>query len=142
MKCKSTFFLILSIISTYSYSNFTDIKSSGPDISNQSGTFVDSYKAILQHGENFNNTMYIFDYSCGGGAICANIYDPKLNTFIDFPDSYILEHEDKEIQLSYSLNSRKICITGYSAYDLSFYDNKCYLYSDGNLLETTHTDNN
>jgi hypothetical protein len=136
MKFKLLVLLAIALISTSSYSSSSleENKKSSPDISGYSKTFVESYNLAIKSGVNYNKNMYIFEYSCGGGAVCANIYDPHGNIFIDFPDNYLLENEDKEVEIKFSLLNNIICISGYSAYDLTYYDDTCYEYNENTSI--------
>jgi hypothetical protein len=105
------------------------------DLSEYSEVFIQSYNNIKNNEPNFNNNMYIFDYSCGGGALCAIVYDPSSSSTIDFPDEYMMENEGKEISFKYKKDSDVICVTGFSAYDLTYYDNICYKLLNSKLID-------
>ncbi|QTG90122.1 hypothetical protein JTI73_17190, partial [Vibrio furnissii] len=100
-----------------------------------SESFKESFYQAYNIGPNFNGDDYIFSYGCGGGAICANIYDSQKEKFVDFPDGYLIDSEKIEFELKFSKESSKLCISGESAYDATIYSNVCYLYNDGQLTK-------
>ncbi|EGS7960669.1 hypothetical protein ACUULL_001934 [Vibrio cholerae] len=100
-----------------------------------SESFKDSFNEVYAIGPNFNIVDYIFTYGCGGGAICANIYDSKSGLFVDFPDNYIADSEYSDFSLDFNRSSAKLCINGQSAYDSKIYDDVCYEYKNRELLE-------
>lgn len=134
MKC-NLLFLLLMVFSNILHAETINEKYADLDISNFSDSFVRSYNSIVKNGYNFNKNMYILEYSCGGGAVCLNIYDPTIKKIIDFPDNYILLRDNKKFKAKYSLSSNTIYISGYSAYDLKYYNNVGYEYINGELKD-------
>ncbi|MDE1231332.1 hypothetical protein [Vibrio aestuarianus] len=99
-----------------------------------SEVFKDSFYQVYELGPNFNTDDYVFSYACGGGAICANIYDSQSKLFIDLPDNYIVDSEQEDFSLSFSKESSKLCISGESAYYSIIYNDVCYTYTAGELV--------
>ncbi len=96
------------------------------DGDNYSNEFKNSFISIKKTGPNFNFNDYIFEYPCGGGAICSSIYSGVNKVFVDFPDNFIGASEGNPFHLKFELNSNKVCIWGESAYDNTVYNNNCY----------------
>ncbi|WP_206752444.1 hypothetical protein [Vibrio furnissii] len=132
---------MMKLFSVFIYSGFLFSSVACADINHvlngkdYSESFKESFYQAYNIGPNFNGDDYIFSYGCGGGAICANIYDSQKEKFVDFPDGYLIDSEKIEFELKFSKESSKLCISGESAYDATIYSNVCYVYNDGQLTQ-------
>ncbi|EPD4375275.1 hypothetical protein ACSADO_000663 [Vibrio fluvialis] len=132
---------MMKLFSVFIYSGFLFSSVACADISHvlsgqdYSESFKESFYQVYNTGSNFNGDDYIFSYGCGGGAICANIYDSQKENFVNFPDNYLIDSEKVEFELKFSKESSKLCISGESAYGSTIYSNVCYLYNDGQLTK-------
>ncbi|TDM54308.1 hypothetical protein [Aliivibrio fischeri] len=98
-------------------------------------TFKTSLKNRYELGPNFNGVDYVFTYSCGGGAVCGNIFDSGKQHLIDFPTEFLIDSSLMEFDVSYNNKSNQICFSGESAYDKKIFDNQCYKSELGVLVE-------
>ena len=106
-----------------------------------SGDYSDLFKASLKNqfvlGPNFNKYDYVFTYSCGGGAICGNIFSSSEHALIDFPTEFLIDSQEGDFNIDYSIDVNEICFTGKSACDSTFYDYDCYKFGSGKLIKIT-----
>jgi len=98
-------------------------------------TFKASLKERYELGPNFNHHDYVFTYSCGGGAICGNIYDSGKQLFIDFPTAFLIDSSSIDFNVSFNEESNQICFSGKDAYETKIVDNQCYKLESGALIE-------
>ncbi|OBU43476.1 hypothetical protein [Photobacterium damselae] len=92
---------------------------------------INLVNAQIKKGVNFSFNNYVITYSCGGGAICGGVYNPKTKEFVQFPDDYQIDN----FKVTFSKNSSEIYFNGSSAIDNKKYKDKCFLFDEHVFLE-------
>ena len=138
MKIKKFVMILVSFLLVFSFYVMSENGASEIKKLINNESFGDSFRISLKRqyelGSNFNYNDYVFIYSCGGGAICGNVFDSKEKIVIDFPSEFLIDSQDGDFNLDYNLGSNKICFTGKSAFNGEFYDDKCYELVSGSLI--------
>lgn len=135
--------LVLLLIFLFTFSLYINSADKVSDIDHiiDSEDYGDIFKTSLKNqfllGPNFNKHDYVFTYSCGGGAFCGNIFSSNEHALIDFPTEFLIDSQEGDFNIDYSVDVNKICFTGKSAYDSTFYDYDCYKFSSGKLIKIT-----
>ena len=93
-----------------------------------SPSFKYSLKSVYEKGPNFNLNDYVIVFSCGGPATCISILNSENSNFIYFPFPIIG-------YVNFDIKTNKICLNGINALDSEKYNNDCYRFVAGEIID-------